>query len=81
MNKNDNKQIPYRSCAEEVIDTMKCTHKKCSDKKSHKKCVHMGGNEMDIWMLSRVGKQPFNPMKKHMLCANLQQLTLNKPVK
>ena len=41
----------------------------------------MSGNEMIIWMLGRIGKQLFDPKKKHVVCANLQKFLLNVPVK
>ena len=81
MNNHDNKERPNHLCVKEVKDTMKGIHRKCSDKKSYKKCVRVGRNEMSIWMLGRVGKYPFDPKKKHAACANLQRLLLNVPVK
>ena len=81
MNNNNNKEKPNHLCDKEVKDMMKGIHRKCSDKKSYKKCIFMGGNEMNIWMLGRVGKQPFDPKKKYIVCANLQRLLLNVPVK
>ena len=56
---------------------MKGIHKKCSDKKSYKQCVMIGGKELNAWMLGCVRKEPFNSRKKYRICANLQHLILN----
>ena len=55
---------------------MKGYHKKCSDKKSYRKSVMMGGDELNVWMLSRDKKEPFNSNQKYRICGNLHRLLL-----
>ena len=81
MNNKKNKEKPNHLCDKEVKDIVKAFHRKCSDKRSYKQCIMIGGNEMNTWMLGRIGKQPFDPKKKYRICANLQRLLLNVSVK
>ena len=75
-NNNNNKQHSNHLCDRFIKDIMKGYHKKCSDKKSYRKSVMMGGDELNVWMLGRDKKEPFNSNQKYRICGNLHRLLL-----